>query len=70
MSQEPSVRAQSDANAAWAVLSSLLAGLLVWGGVGYLLGVWLGVAALFPVGLLVGATAATYGVYVRYGRCA
>ncbi len=68
MSAQPTGSPSSEANAGWAVFGTLLAGLLVWGGVGYLLGRWLDVAALFPIGLLLGAAAATYSVYVRYGR--
>lgn len=53
---------------AWSIVSYLLAGLLVWGGAGWLLDRWLGTRFLVLVGLLVGAAAATYLVYLRYGR--
>ena len=39
-------------NVAWTVMNNLIAGLLVYGGLGYLLGMWLGNAS---VGLAIGA---------------
>jgi hypothetical protein len=42
--------------------------MLAWGGVGWLLGRWLGVEALFPIGIVLGVALAVYLVYVRYGR--
>lgn len=54
---------------AWAITGTLLSGLLVWGGVGFLLDRWLNLHWLFlPVGMLVGMGASIYIVYVRYGR--
>jgi F0F1-type ATP synthase assembly protein I len=56
-------------SAAWAVTGTLVAGILVWGGVGYLLDRWLGFHWLFlPIGMLVGVGASIYLVYLRYGR--
>jgi len=52
----------------WAVLSTLIGGLAVWGGVGFGLDRLVDVRFLLPVGLLVGVTAAIYMVYVRAGR--
>lgn len=54
---------------AWAVTSSLVAGMAVWGGVGYLVDVWLGFRWLFlPIGLVLGVAGGIYLVYIRYGR--
>ncbi len=59
----------SGADTAWAITGTLLAGILVWGGVGFLLDRWVGLHWLFlPIGMLVGAGTAIYVVYVRYGR--
>ncbi|MCB0922349.1 MAG: AtpZ/AtpI family protein [Actinobacteria bacterium] len=38
-------------NVAWTVMNNLIAGILVYGGLGYLIGLWLGNA---PVGLAIG----------------
>ncbi len=57
------------ANLAWSIVSYLLSGLLVWGGVGWLVDRWLGKEAVFlPIGLLLGITAAMYLVVVRINR--
>ena len=54
---------------AWTIIGLLLGGLLVWGGIGYLLDRWLGFRALFlPIGLIVGAIGGTWLVVVRFGR--
>jgi len=54
---------------AWSITGTLLAGILVWGGIGFLLDRWLGLRWLFlPIGMVIGAGASIYVVYVRYGR--
>ena len=54
---------------AWSIIGLLLGGLLVWGGIGYLLDRWLGFRALFlPIGLIVGAIGGTWLVIIRYAR--
>lgn len=59
---------RNDANAAWAITGTLLSGIVVWGGVGFLLGRWLGAPFLGLIGILVGVFAALYLVYVKYGK--
>jgi F0F1-type ATP synthase assembly protein I len=63
-------RDPSTANAAWSIVSHLISGLVIWGGLG-----WLGDRLLhpsgpllFPIGVLVGAALATYLVVIRHGR--
>jgi len=53
---------------AWSIVSYILSGLLVWGGLGLLLDLWLGTSFLLLVGLLLGAAASLYLVWLRYGR--
>lgn len=54
---------------AWAVTGTLIAGIIAWGGVGYLVDRWVGFHWLFlPIGMLVGISTGIYVVYVRYGR--
>lgn len=54
---------------AWALTGTLFAGILVWGGVGYLVDRWVGYRWLFlPVGMVIGVATGIYLVYVRYGR--
>lgn len=54
---------------AWGITGTLVAGMLTWGGVGYLIDRWLDLRWLFmPIGLLVGMGASVYVVYLRHGR--
>jgi F0F1-type ATP synthase assembly protein I len=47
----------------------LLSGLLVWGGIGYVVDRLAGTGKLFTaIGMVVGAAASIYLVYLRYGR--
>jgi ATP synthase protein I len=61
------VRRQADADA-WGAFGLVVSGVLVWGGVGGLLGAWLDSGIPVMVGLLVGMTAGLYLVWFRYGR--
>jgi ATP synthase protein I len=54
---------------AWSALSSLLAGLILWLGIGWLLDTWLNTGRVFTsIGVFVGFGLGMYIVYVRYGR--
>jgi F0F1-type ATP synthase assembly protein I len=54
---------------AWAVTGTLLAGILVWGGIGYLLDRLADTGRLFlAIGMVVGVAGGIYLVYIRYGR--
>jgi F0F1-type ATP synthase assembly protein I len=59
----------SGVGAAWSVIGTLASGILVWGGVGFLVDRWLGIEWLFlPIGMVVGVSASIYVVYLKYGR--
>lgn len=51
------------------IASTLLAGMLVWGGIGFLVDrlIW-STRVLTAVGIVLGAAAGGYIVYLRYGR--
>lgn len=54
---------------AWSILGTLVSGVAVWGGAGYLLDRWLGTKpVLFVIGALVGNFAAIYLIYVKQFR--
>jgi F0F1-type ATP synthase assembly protein I len=55
------------ANDGWAVLSTLLGGFLVWGGVGWLIDKWLDTKVFLPIGLVVGMAASLYLIVKKYG---
>lgn len=50
------------------IISYLVAGLLVYGGIGWLLDWWLKTSFLLPSGIIVGAVAGIYMIIRRYGR--
>lgn len=54
----------------WAVVSTLIGGIAVWGGLGYLADRLLGLnpRILTAVGIVLGAGAAIYLVYLRFGK--
>jgi ATP synthase protein I len=65
-SPDPSGRkGQADA---WGAFGLVISGVLVWGGIGWLLSEWLDNSVFVMVGLLVGMAAALYLVWFRYGR--
>lgn len=52
---------------AMGVLSYVMAGVLFYGGVGWLLGRWLHQAWILPVGMVLGLAASVYLIVKRYG---
>ena len=56
------------ASAGWAVTSYLIGGMACYGGLGWLIGRWTGIAALFPAGMLVGLALAIALIIFRYAR--
>ena len=56
------------AGAGWAVLGTLIAGMAVWGGIGWLLDRWLNTRAFLPIGVIVGVASAIYLIVVKYGK--
>lgn len=57
------------ANQAWDVIGLLLSGILVCGGLGWLLDRWLDLEYLFlPIGMVLGAGIAIWLVYLKHGK--
>jgi F0F1-type ATP synthase assembly protein I len=53
----------------WSVTATMIAGILVWGGLGYLLDRLIGATHVFvTIGVILGAGCGVYLVYLRYGR--
>ena len=46
----------------------MIGGMALYGGVGWLIGRWTGIAALFPVGMLVGLALAIALIIFRFAR--
>jgi F0F1-type ATP synthase assembly protein I len=62
--QEPPGRG---AEMVWSIIGTLVAGVLAWGGIGWLLDRWLGTRYLVAVGIVVGMAGAFYLIIKRYG---
>jgi F0F1-type ATP synthase assembly protein I len=64
-----------DPNDSWAGMSTgiaisatMLSGVLVWGGIGYLIDRLAGTEKVFTaIGMIIGAVAGTYLIYLKYG---
>lgn len=50
------------------ILSMLVSGLALYGGLGWLLDRWLGTSWWLPVGIIAGTVAGIYLVIAKYGR--
>ncbi len=59
---------QGGADQGYRVVSILIAGLLVYGGLGWLLDRWLGTSWWLPIGLVLGVALGIYLVVVRFGK--
>jgi hypothetical protein len=60
-------RQGSGAETGYAVIGTLISGMAVWGGVGWLLDRWLDTKVFVPVGILLGISVAIYLVVARFG---
>ncbi len=52
----------------WTVFGYLIAGMLAYGGIGWLIGRAVHVALLFPIGMLIGLAISIGFIIYRYGR--
>jgi hypothetical protein len=69
MKIRPTVRpASRGADEGWAVLSTLISGFVVFGGIGWLLDQWWGTRLMTPIGLVVGMSLGIYAVVMQFGR--
>lgn len=59
---------QGGADQGYRILSIMIAGLLAYGGLGWLLDRWLGTAWFLPIGLILGVGLGVYYVVVKFGR--
>ena len=57
----------SGAETGYAVIGTMISGMAVWGGAGWLLDRWLDTIVFAPVGILLGIAMAVYLVVARYG---
>ncbi|SSC24815.1 MFS transporter superfamily protein, partial [Klenkia terrae] len=57
----------SGADIGWGITGTLLSGLIVWGGAGWLLDRWLDTRVFVVIGMLLGLASAIYLVVTKYG---
>ncbi len=55
------------ADEGWAVLTTLIGGFVLWGGIGWALDRWWGTHVLTPLGLIIGMALGIYAVVARHG---
>ncbi|WP_040338312.1 AtpZ/AtpI family protein [Candidatus Blastococcus massiliensis] len=60
-------RQPSGADIGWSVTGTLISGMAVWGGVGWLIDRWLDLRLFAPIGIVLGMAVAIYVVVVKYG---
>src|SRR3954470_14070503 len=60
-------RQPSGADIGWGITGTMLSGIIVWGGAGWLLDRWLETRFFILVGTILGLTVAIYLVVVKYG---
>lgn len=72
MSDDPSAGRREDRPVreadGWAVTSYLLAGVIFYGGMGWLLDSWLGTRGFVAGGIVLGAAAGLWLVWLRYSK--
>jgi F0F1-type ATP synthase assembly protein I len=67
--REPGGGSEGNENPGWAIFGYLLSGMAVYGGLGWLIGRWVGNTSIFlAVGMIVGLALAITMVIFRYGR--
>jgi len=68
MDREDLNHSRNEEGALWSIVGYLLSGLLIWGGIGWGFDQWLNTNYFLLVGLLLGAGASIYLVWLRFGR--
>jgi ATP synthase protein I len=63
--QEPGQPRESDG---WRIVSYLLGGMILYGGIGWLIAHWTGIAVLFPLGMILGIGLAVAMIIFRFTR--
>ncbi|HXZ65218.1 MAG TPA: hypothetical protein VEH05_10825 [Streptosporangiaceae bacterium] len=58
----------ADAGDGWRVFSSMIAGMVFYGGVGWLVGHFTGISILFPLGMILGIVLSIVMIIFRYTR--
>ncbi len=66
MNPSPAAVDRETPNVAWTVMNNLIAGILIYGGLGFLIGMWLGNQSVgLAIGAVFGLVASTYLIFFR-----
>ncbi len=68
MGADPEAKPAMGRGAGWEVFSYLIAGMLAYGGLGWVIGHFTRIQILFPVGMLVGLAISLCWIVYKYGR--
>ena len=68
MDRDDLSHSRNEEGALWSIVGYLLSGLIIWGGIGWGFDQWLGTNYFLLVGMLLGAGASIYLVWLRFGR--
>ena len=52
----------------WQILSYMLGGMILYGGIGWLIGHWTGISILFPLGMILGIGLSVAMIIFRFTR--
>jgi ATP synthase protein I len=63
--EEPRMPTESDG---WRILSYMLGGMLLYGGIGWLVSRWTGLSYLFPIGMILGIGLSVAMIIFRFTR--
>jgi ATP synthase protein I len=63
--QQPPMPRESDG---WRILSYMLGGMILYGGIGWLIGHFTGIAILFPIGMILGIGLSVALIIFRFTR--
>jgi ATP synthase protein I len=58
----------ADASDGWRIFSNMIAGMVLYGGLGWLIGHWTRIPILFPLGMILGIVLSVLMVIFRYTR--
>ena len=58
----------SNAGDGWRIFSSMISGMVLYGGIGWLIGHWTGISILFPLGMLLGIVLSLVAIILRFSR--
>lgn len=59
---------QSNASDGWRIFSYMIGGMAFYGGLGWLIGHWIGISILFPLGMLLGIVLSILMIIFRFAR--